>query len=145
MVTGGFLLIKFSKYKHGNELLNTLEQSDSFIPVSDLITTLGLSRRSVFYLIKKVNKELDDHELFGITNVQNMGYYLPDETIQELQSIRRAPVFTGLTYNQRVLVITFLLISRSNSSLSYLSSYLSVSRNTIIRDLSAIETTLKEQ
>ncbi|WP_054746921.1 hypothetical protein [Lentilactobacillus rapi] len=121
-------MIKFSKYKHGNELLNILEESDSFIPATDLMDKLHLSRRSVFYLINKVNKELDSHELFGITNIQNMGYYLPEETAKELQTVREAPVFNGLTLVQRTLIIPFILISRNYSSLSYLSSYLSVSK-----------------
>ncbi|MBU9788447.1 PTS sugar transporter subunit IIA [Lentilactobacillus sp. G22-6] len=138
-------MIKFSKYKHGNELLNILEESDSFIPATDLMDKLHLSRRSVFYLINKVNKELDGHELFGITNIQNMGYYLPEETAKELQTVREAPVFNGLTLAQRTLIIPFILISRNYSSLSYLSSYLSVSKNTIIRDLSSVEDTLKKQ
>lgn len=43
-------MIKFSKYKHGNELLNILEESDSFIPATDLMDKLHLSRRSVFFI-----------------------------------------------------------------------------------------------
>lgn len=138
-------MIKFSKYKHGNELLNILSQSDTFTPVSDLMDSLSLSRRSVFYLIKKINEELDDHELYGITNVQNMGYYIPDETRQELQNVNSTPVFSGLTLSQRVMLITFVLISRHYSSLMFLSSYLSVSKNTIIRDLTSVESILKKQ
>lgn len=46
-------MIRFSKLKHGDDLLNLLATSDKFVPVNNLMEGLDLSRRSVFYLIKK--------------------------------------------------------------------------------------------
>ncbi|WP_054656274.1 hypothetical protein [Secundilactobacillus silagei] len=136
-------MIRFSKLKHGDDLLNLLATSDKFVPVNNLMEGLDLSRRSVFYLIKKLNQELDENGHFNITNVKEVGYYLPTETITALQSEPKQERFSGLLPIERKQLILFKLINRPYSSLSYLSNYLTVSKNTIIRDFSVVENELK--
>ncbi|WP_203650233.1 BglG family transcription antiterminator [Secundilactobacillus yichangensis] len=138
-------MIHFSKLKHGDLLLNTLAGPNKFVPISSLMESLNLSRRSIFYLIKKVNIELDDSNYFEITNVKGLGYHLPAETINELNSGSKPIKFSGLSPDERKKVITFELINRQYSSLTYLKTYLSVSKNTIIRDLTKLTPELKHQ
>ncbi len=62
--------VNFSKRKHGNELLEILLTSSGYTTANFLQQHLHISRRSLFYLINKVNDELDQHAEFPITNVK---------------------------------------------------------------------------
>jgi len=74
------MILSFSKHKHGNDLLLLLLAANDYITADSLQQRLHISRRSLFYLINKVNEELDQKAEFPITNVKKLGYYLPKET-----------------------------------------------------------------
>ena len=77
-------MIEFSHVKHGNEMLLELVNSPSVVSLKALENKLHLSRRSIFYVINHVNKELDTEGLYEIENIRGIGYLLPDETRQQL-------------------------------------------------------------
>lgn len=117
------VLIEFSHVKHGNEMLLELVNSPSVVSLKALENKLHLSRRSIFYVINHVNKELDTEGLYEIENIRGIGYLLPDETRQQLVGKYKKdetvtdfasffdsfPQFSKLAKNQRQLTEIFSL------------------------------------
>ena len=152
-------MIDFSHVRHGNEMLGELLKSPSVVPLDVLENELHLSRRSIFYVIKQVNKELIIHNLYEIENIRGIGYLLPDETRQQLINryqkddaksdfgsfFKNYPKFGKLSKEQRQLTEVFFLISRDSTSLNQLTSIFNTSKNTVIKDLKELETTLPKE
>ena len=129
-------MIEFSHVRHGNEMLLELLNSPSVVSLKTLENKLHLSRRSIFYVIKHVNKELDAEGLYEIENIRGIGYLLPDETRQQLagkykrrnrnrfrQFFNSFPQFSKLAKNQRQLTEIFSL-SHDTTSLNQLTNIL---------------------
>lgn len=141
--------MQFTKTKHGNALINELLQSTPAVPLETLKEHLKLSRRSIFYTIKKTNIELQQQNLDPIENVRGSGYQLSPETRQILSdslAIDKKPItFTDLFKNglkfeilnrhDRVLLLQFVLISRPTTSLNQLVKIFNISKNTVLKDL----------
>lgn len=152
-------MIDFSHVRHGNEMLGELLKSPSVVPLDVLENELHLSRRSILYVIKQVNKELIIHNLYEIENIRGIGYLLPDETRQQLTRdyqkddaksdfgsfFKNYPKFGKLSKEQRQLTEVFFLISRDTTSLNQLTSIFNTSKNTVIKDLKELETTLPKE
>ncbi|WP_047998562.1 BglG family transcription antiterminator [Lactiplantibacillus herbarum] len=140
------MILNFSQHKHGNDLLLLLLAANDYITADSLQQRLHISRRSLFYLINKVNEELDQKAEFPITNVKKLGYYLPKETLQFLKKIAQKESSTRVTANtvqQRQLLIIFSILNSQGRSLADLTYQFDVSRNTIIRDLKTIRLELE--
>lgn len=135
------MMLNFSKKKHGNELLSILLSADSYVSADLLQQQLHISRRSLFYLISKVNTELDNQAKFPITNVKKLGYYLPKDTVQFLQNFSNEKNCMYIEYgsiDQRQNLIIFSILSANGRSLFDLSGQFNVSKNTVIRDMKLV-------
>ncbi|WP_295746793.1 BglG family transcription antiterminator [uncultured Limosilactobacillus sp.] len=140
----------FTKTRHGEQLVNELLKSETTVPLTTLIEHLGVSRRSVFYTITKVNEELASCHLDEIENIRGVGYRLSAATKQavlEEQPDKQTAAnyqelfagqfhFSSLEPTDRRLLIFFCLISRPATSLTSLMILFAVSKNTVIKDLS---------
>lgn len=142
--------------KHGNELLKLLQQNPAGVSLKTLEERMNLSRRSIFYTIKAVNLSLAENQLDEIEHIHELGYVLPQETARALQQLqtqeKRATSFTDFLANpwcsssvnkiERQLLMRWLLVSRSTTSINQFSRFFRISRNTAIHDLAAIERNL---
>lgn len=145
--------MKFTKTKHGNELIKELLQSTAAVPLETLEEHLKLSRRSIFYTIKQTNMELLQQKLDPIENVRGIGYQLSPEAkkilADSLTTNERPTTFTDffkkhlrledLNKRDRTLLLQFILISRSTTSLNQLVRIFGISKNTALKDLKAIK------
>ncbi len=139
------MLLNFSRRKHGNELLEILLVASGYTTADFLQQHLHISRRSLFYLINKVNDELDQHAEFPITNVKKLGYYLPTDTIKFLQKMTEKETSAKVMTNnakQRQLLIAFSILNAAGRSLADLTYQFNVSKNTVIRDIKALHSQL---
>ena len=67
----------FCHCKKGDRLLDLLASADhTWLPMEILMERLGLSRRSVLYLMKKVNASLEAQGIPTIANQRGRGYFL---------------------------------------------------------------------
>lgn len=147
-------MISFSKSRHGNDLLTALcESEDKFSDSQSLANRLSISRRSLFYVIKKVNHELAAADLDQIQYIRNTGYFLTPDTINSLshwQSSGReaSPIDVQLLKtpknNQRQTIDTFLMISNYYPVISSLQELFQVSKNTILNDIRYVKANLPE-
>lgn len=150
--------MKFTSTKHGNEIIHELVNATSITSLKTLEDHLNLSRRSIFYAIKRLNKELDMMGLDPIENVRGAGYQLTKDTqkkIIDLESKKRLPInffdffenfidFKNLMQKDRITLMKFCLISRKQTSLNDLTKYFNVSKNTVIKDLGIIKNNLPD-
>lgn len=150
------ILVLFNKIKHANELINELLQSSTAVPLAVLEDRLGVSRRSIFYTIKRTNKVLSEHNIDEIINIHGVGYRLSAESKQLLtKSVlhnHAANSFTDffknhldfpvLNQRDRIPLIEFCLISREATSLVEFCQFFNISKNTVIKDLNKIRNSL---
>ena len=147
-------MIKFSKYKHGNDLLTTLCKSAAkFSDSQSLADYLNISRRSVFYVIKKVNIELSDAQLDPIVYIKNSGHFLTANTRNQLLNTYQyrtttskldVVLLTTPTNIERQAIITFLSISNYQPTNTTLEELFGISKNTILSDIHAVKELLPE-
>lgn len=141
--------MNFSQTRHGEQLINELLKSDSTVPLTTMIEHLHISRRSIFYTINRVNRELAASSLDEIENIRCVGYRLPTATKQALLAAQPARAaarsyrdlfsgrfhFASLEADDRLLLTFFCLLSRPATSLTELMVIFAVSKNTVIKDL----------
>ena len=53
-------MLSFCSFKNGDKLLTLLQQNNHAISIEGLQEAMQLSRRSILYLIKKVNRALSE-------------------------------------------------------------------------------------
>ncbi len=140
-------MIHFSHTRHGDELLNLLISADRYLSLQEVQNRLKLSRRSVFYVLKKVNDELEQANLDPIQRISNAGYYLTPENIKNLNenqyssSLKLKPKLNRIEREQ---FIIWKLINSEKVSLLTITSILKISKNTAISDLKNISCELKK-
>lgn len=145
--------MNFSKTKHGDDLLYELSKQTTPIPLNILENRLNVSRRSIFYTIKQVNKELCSNNIDEIQNIRDSGYLLTVEAknffLSHIKTSTKAHSFSELHSGNfyfknfvkadRILLMKYFLISRSHTSLNYLINLFDVSKNTVITDIREIK------
>lgn len=145
--------MNFSKTKHGDDLLYELSKQSTPIPLKTLENRLNVSRRSIFYTIKQVNKELCANDIDEIQNIRDSGYLLTVEAkkffLSHIENSTKAQSFSALNSGNfyfknfvktdRILLMKYFLISRSYTSLNYLTTLFDVSKNTVITDIRKIK------
>lgn len=142
-------MMNFASIRHGDQLVNELLKSGAAVPLTTLIEHLGVSRRSIFYTINRVNDQLTAHHLDEIENIRGVGYRLPMATkraVLAAQPAKKAATtyqelfdgrfrFAALEPADRRLLTFFCLLSRPATSLTALMNLLAISKNTVIKDL----------
>ncbi len=135
--------------KNINKLINLLLKTDFPIPIQVLCDELGLSRRSIFYLIKKTNIFLLKKNISPIININGSGYKLTDKNKKELLNITQKRIskniiahpelysfdFKSLTSEDRLIFINYLIITSPPISINTLIKVTKTSRNTILNEL----------
>lgn len=137
-------MINYTKIKHGNDLLNFLIEQSDYATIDDLKVQLNLSRRGVFYVLKRVNEALLADDLEPVTNILGAGYYIQSETKKSLLehfSDAQATI-DQLSKHQRCQLIIWELINHQALSLTHLAARFNVSKHTVISDLRQVRQTL---
>lgn len=147
-------MINFSNSRHGNDLLTALCKSTvKFTDSQSLANKLKISRRSLFYTIKKVNSELSAADLDPISYIRPTGYFLSDKTCKALQKNQPTDEIVSKISiqlkntprnNERQIIDTFLMISDYFPVISSLQQLYDVSKNTILSDIRYVKANLPE-
>lgn len=142
-------MLSFCSYKNGNKLLSLLLQSNHAISMEGLEDALGLSRRSILYLIKKVNGALIDSDIPPIKNKKGQGYFLEDSSRQMLAAYDmeqlesdiltqpkkwRIPL-KDLRRGERFILMNYIIITQPPVSIQTFMDIFQVSRNTVLQEL----------
>lgn len=146
-------MLSFCQFKNGDKLLTLLQQNNHAISIEGLQDAMQLSRRSILYLLKKVNRTLSEQGLPVIQNKKGQGYYLDEQGKQALSAYAPKPVIydvlthpqkmqiplKDLRLNERSLLLNYMLITEPCISLHDFMDIFQVARNTVLRELRHLE------
>lgn len=128
-------------------LLQLLVDSEGYVTIAECKKQLGVSRRSIYYDLNKINQWCADQSLPFIQVERSKGFYLTDSQKNE---IRKEIIGVRVQYRmyqpqERVgLIICFLLAQRKFTFIEELAKICDVSRNTVFKDLKQVRVELQQ-
>lgn len=128
-------------------MLQLLVESDGYVTIDECKKQLGVSRRSIYYDLSKINQWCADQSLPFIQVERNRGFYLTDS-----QKYVIAKEIIGVEVQYRMfqpqervgLIICFLLAQRKFTFIEELAKICDVSRNTVFKDLKQVRVELEQ-
>ena len=146
-------MLSFCSFKNGDKLLTLLQQNNHAISIEGLQEAMQLSRRSILYLIKKVNRALSEQGLPIIQNKKGQGYYLEEKGKHALRSYEQEPiVYNVLTRPRKMRIplkdlhledrnrlLDYMLITEPGISLQDFMDIFQVARNTVLQEIRHLE------
>jgi mannitol operon transcriptional antiterminator len=128
--------------KRSTFILHELVNADDYLFASDLMKKLNVSKRTIYYDLEKVNSWLKEQQMSPVMRSYSKGYYLEQETKQEvlyhLGKIGHNQYF--YTKNERVsLMGVFLFLNKEFLTIHNLMEKTEVSRVTAFNDLDELK------
>ncbi|VBB05725.1 phosphotransferase system eiib component type 2/3 [Lucifera butyrica] len=127
--------------KRSNAILQHIVNAASYVPTEEIAEKLNISKRSLYYDIKRINGWLKYHKLTGIRHIQSAGLYLEENTKRELPKLFQQvnPWQYEYSAKERKAWLAIHILTRSrNVSLQDLIDAIRVSRNTAMNDLKGL-------
>lgn len=126
-------------------ILQQIIQADGYTSVEQLMEVLQISKRTVYYDMKKVDDWLHAEHLASIQYVRSFGYRLDDETKQTV--IQKLHGFTMVQYDyspqeRKAWLALYVLTKEKRILLEDLIDLIQVSRNTTLTDLKKMKVDL---
>lgn len=123
------------------QLLQVLMQRTDYLSVNQLAEALGVSRRTVYYDMDKVNIWLDQAKLQPLEIVREKGVLLPvserDQIVSLLEEDNRQIYIFSPEERAKIIICYFVYVPE-NVYLEQLTECFEVSRNTILTDLKEV-------
>ncbi len=129
-----------------NYLLNLLINSDYNLNISDIQKLLGVSQRSAYYSISKINDFLDMQGLPKLVNKRHEGIQIDSlikDKLRDTVSDSLSEMYVCTSQERIVLEILILICKKDFININYLEELFDVSRNTIVNDIKEIRKRLK--
>ncbi|PEE62345.1 BglG family transcription antiterminator [Bacillus thuringiensis] len=134
----------------GNRSVNILQQiiqAEGYVSINQLIDVIRVSKRTIYYDIKKIEDWLEEEGLHSIEYIRPLGYCLNNETKQII--VKKLNEFTSDQYEyspqeRKIWLILCLLIKENRILLEDLIDLLQVSRNTVLTDLKKLKVELNK-
>ena len=124
-----------------NYLLNLLISSDYNLNISDIQKLLGVSQRSAYYSISKINDFLVLQNLPKLVNKRHLGIHIDPvikDTLADTVSSTLGESYICTSQERIVLEVLVLLSKNDFININYLEEMFGVSRNTIVNDIKEI-------
>lgn len=134
--------------QRGKNLLNVLLAQSDYISLNNLAKALDVSRRTVYYDIKKVNIWLEFAKLPALKVVREKGIFIPENDRKKITSYleaddeKRVYVFTPVQRYKGI--ICYIIYTDKTIYLEQLTQCFDVSRNTIFSDLKTVSSQLEK-
>lgn len=134
--------------ERSTEILKLLVQTDDYVTLDELTQRLGISRRTVYYDMNKINDWLETLELPPVEYVRTAGYSLPEASRRAIPDTAGAESSAAQQYylsqRERLAWIAIrLLTAKSPVFIHRLTELLQVSRGTVLKDLNAVRAQLE--
>lgn len=123
-----------------NYILKQLVDSDTIFTITDIQERLGMSQRSIYYSLERINDYLSRLDLPAIINKRGVGLLIHDKVVAYVKksnsAINNDYICTSQERNN--LQVLDILLSKKYTNISTLMDDYTVSRSTIIKDLREI-------
>lgn len=123
-----------------NYILKQLVDSDTIFTINDIQETLGMSQRSIYYSLERINDYLARLDLPAIINKRGVGLLVHDKVVAYMNksntTLNNDYICTSQERNN--LQVLDILLSKKYTNIPALMDEYTVSRSTIIKDLREI-------
>lgn len=130
------------------KILDILVKSNEYIPLQYLAGETGVSKRSIYYDLCKINEFLADTGLPDIEVTRGKGILIDDDMKRRIELAMNdsdQQINYVFSPSERTkIIICNIIYSRSPVFIEQLTEFCEVSRNTIFNDLKAVTSQLKE-
>ena len=119
-------------------ILQYIVHATSYVPMEEIAEKMSISKRTIYYDIKRIDGWLTHHKLPGIRHIQSAGLYLEESTKQAVPRLLQHlnPWQYDYSAKERRAWLAIHIMARShNVLLQDLIEAIRVSRNTAINDL----------
>jgi mannitol operon transcriptional antiterminator len=127
-------------------VLTKLVRSPSFVTIQELMESLNVSKRTVYYDMEKVNYWLEKQKLPCVQYVRSLGFYLEEESKREIP--KKMPLvnrhYEYSPKERKAIMMVYLLMKERPIFLADLLKMVDVSRNTVIEDIKWLKEELKK-
>ena len=127
------------------ELLSMLQNANSPILLEQLQKALNTSRRTIYYLVNKINDVLIAHDILPIYSKRSQGYYLDEEQKEKIVLLQNEDEeVCFLKPQQRMYyLICWMLYPSEVIHVETIMSQFEISRNSVFNDLKSLKEELR--
>lgn len=128
-------------------ILQQIIQAEDYVSINQLIDMIQVSKRTLYYDIKKIDDWLQEEGLHSIEYIRHLGYCLNKETKQMIVKKLNECINNRYEYSpkeRKIWLILYLLIQEKRILLKDLINLLEVSRNTVLADLKKLKVELNK-
>ena len=129
-----------------NYILKQLVESDTIFTIADIQKTLGMSQRSIYYSLERINDYLSRLNLPIIINKRGVGLLIHESVVEYINKSNQKIQTDYLCTNQERnhLQVLDILLTKKFINISTLMDDYTVSRSTIIKDLREIRNIISQ-
>lgn len=135
--------------KRSSAILRLLAESDKYLSIEELASSLNVSKRTIYNDIEKINQWLTDVHGSQIEKVHGMGIFIPDEVKAGIWSSMDRENISYYEYSKEERYAwVFLLLSLDINTPYFIGTFQSlfkVSRNTVIDDIKQVRKSIDKQ
>ncbi|MFV0381951.1 MAG: BglG family transcription antiterminator [Breznakia sp.] len=128
--------------ERSRNLVKKLLDANVYLQVQGIADTYGISKRSVYYDVYKINEFLNYHKIDNIAIERGKGLYLSDKQKAQLDRLihkAASPIQTLFTPQTRFKILICSIINKYSAlHIEDFMNLCAVSRNTIIKDLKVV-------
>ena len=127
------------------EFLNILLNTNAPVSISSIQTQMNISKRTIYYIVNKLNDILYHCSLDPIQNARKQGYFIKEEQKEKIQAlIRKETSNEAMRPKERVYyLICWLLYPQSQVYVENIIDEMEISRNSVFSDLKHVKKELE--
>ena len=126
-------------------LLKLLLKSSNSLTIEEILNHLNIKRRKFYYILKKVNLELEANKIAPISNVRGIGFSIDQNDKEEIESLLSTigtdDVILSPSQRQSYMICIF-LFPQKRIQIQDFEEKFKVSRNTVFNDLKDVKAIL---
>ncbi|MGG4490936.1 BglG family transcription antiterminator [Metabacillus idriensis] len=124
-------------------ILNKIVETPRFVPTSEIMEAMNISKRTVYYDIDKINDWLKDHELEALNYVRSAGFYVSDITREQIKQKfthpRQDQMYEHSPQERKAWAVVMILTREEPVFLQTFLDRFLVSRSTMLSDIKQIK------
>ena len=134
--------------ERGKRLLDVLLAQTDYITMNNLAKVLGVSRRTVYYDISKINIWLEQADMPALEIIREKGLFIPHKDREKIQNYMETnnekTVYIFSPEERERGIICYIIYSDEPVYLEQISECFDVSRNTVFKDLKMVSNRLQQ-
>lgn len=124
--------------------INLMLQANAPISIAQLQKQLNSSRRTIYYIVNKLNELFQDQHIEPIKNIRGKGYFFNDDQKRALHNLLAQEQETFLRPKERIsYMICWMMYPKAPIHVEGIMQVLDISRNSVFNDLKRLKEELQ--